>query len=193
MHTFCFTEKRQTAALYKALALKYPTYFNFGVIRKPSPEFRQQFNLKDLPSILVMLSTVLPNNQLTFSSVPYDTKYYGDVSYLTVSKFLYSVYEKHWKDLPNINKYKGKMNIKDDFVKDTKAILDLGMKGKEENSKKTKVVVEEITHKNYKKLCMENALGLCLIAFIDGKDEQMMKQSIGLMNDVQMMEGLEGT
>ncbi|XP_031558377.1 putative protein disulfide-isomerase DDB_G0275025 [Actinia tenebrosa] len=185
-----FTKKRQTAALYKALALKYSTYFNFGVVRKPSVEFLQQFHLKDLPEILVMISSFLPNNQLTFSSIPYDKTSYGAVSYLTVAKFLYSVHEKHWKELPNIKRFKGKMNFKEEFVKESKAILNLGIKKEDKSSKE--IVVKEITHKNYKVLCKENDLGLCLIAFVDGKDEKIMEKSINLLKDLQRTEDMEG-
>lgn len=179
---FSVSDKRQTAALYKSLALKYSKHFNFGVIRKPSAQFVQQFNIKKLPSIVVMLSTLI-SKKLTFSSIPYDIKAYGEISYLTVTRFLYSVHETHWKDLPNINKFKGQMTLKDDYMKEIEAIL-----SPEQNEKETKsnnFEIQEITHKNHKQFCGDKTIGLCFVVFLDGHDENTKKESFQLMTDVQ--------
>lgn len=84
------------------------------------------------------------------------------------------------------------MNFKEEFVKDSKAILDLGIEEEGKRQEKVKVFVKEITHKNYKELCKENDLGLCLIAFVDGKDKTTMKKSINLLKDLQKREDIKG-
>lgn len=84
------------------------------------------------------------------------------------------------------------MNFKEEFVKDSKAILDLGIEEEGKRQEKVEVFVKEITHKNYKELCKENDLGLCLIAFVDGKDKTTMKKSINLLKDLQKREDIKG-
>lgn len=84
------------------------------------------------------------------------------------------------------------MNFKEEFVKDSKAILDLGIEEEGKRQEKVEVFVKEITHKNYKELCKENDLGLCLIAFVDGKDKTTMKKSINFLKDLQKREDIKG-
>ncbi|XP_032243075.2 putative protein disulfide-isomerase DDB_G0275025 [Nematostella vectensis] len=117
-----FIDKRETPVVYKALALKYSTYFHFGVARKPSKDLMQKFGVTSLPKCMVLLSTLTSNKQLTFSAIPYEYSY-GPVSYMTIAKFLYSVHEKHWKDLPMMEKYRGEINLKEVYTADGNEIF----------------------------------------------------------------------
>lgn len=138
-----------------------------------------------------MLSSILPNKQLTFSSIHYDARSYGEMNYLNVAKFLYSAHTQHWKDLPNIKKFKGNMSLKDEYIKDTKAILSL--EGLDlETPKPQKIEIQEITPANYKYQCGDKTVGLCFIIFLDGKNETMKKESFQLMSDVETMMENEG-
>lgn len=136
-----------------------------------------------------MLST-LASKKLSFSSVPYDVKAYGEITYLTVAKFLYSVHETHWKELPNINRFKGKMTLKDDYMEEVKAIFAVGENEQDMPTKEFEI--QEITHDNYKHLCNDRTIGLCVIVFVDGNDERIKDASIQVLRDVHFKLKSEG-
>lgn len=124
----------------------------------------------------------LAAKKFSFSSVPYNVKEYGEISYLSVAKFLYSVHETHWKDLPNIKKFKGKMTLKDDYVKEVKDIFDLNENEQEMTTNQFEI--QEITPANSKQLCNDSTIGLCLIVFVDGNDKNMKEGSVQLLESV---------
>ena len=168
-------------------------------MRKPSQELLQNFQVKQLPAILVVIATLSPDKELlTFSSVFYDTKPYGGISYLNLTTFFYSVHEKHWADHPDAKKYKEKVGLKEFYIEDIKEILprdDISEDGGDdlldkETEKRSREV--EITFENHKRLCTDTSLGLCLIYFADAKNKKEVKKAKRLFKDLQKMPSLEG-
>lgn len=196
MPVILMTDKRVTSPLFRAIALKYSKYFNFGVMRKPSQELMQNFQVKKLPTILVMLATESPNKKvLKFSSVFYDTKLYGGISYLNLTKFFYAVHNKHWAEQPDARKYKGNVGLREFYVEDFKEILskdgDTSAERESDNVENTASREVEITFQNHKRMCSDNSLGLCLIYFLDAKDEKAVKKALRLYKDLQKMSSIK--
>ena len=123
---FCLLDKRITSPLFRAITLKYSKYFNFGVVRKPSKEITRNFQIKQLPTILVMIAAEGKhegNKILKFSSVFYESKLYGEISYVNLTRFFYAVHEKHWAEHPDAKKYKGKLGLREFFADDVRKVL----------------------------------------------------------------------
>lgn len=198
--TFIFLlDKRVVSPLFRAITLKYSKYFNFGVMRKPSRELMHNFQVKQLPAILVMIATESADREMIkFSSVFYDTKEYGGISYLNLTRFFYSVHAKHWADHPDAKKYKGKLGLREYFVDDVKEILlrdfesEQGKDGTsdKETAKGSREV--EITFENHERVCTDSSLGLCLIYFVEAKNKKAVKKDLRLFNDLQKMSSIEG-
>ena len=167
-------------------------------MRKPSQELLQNFQVKKLPTILVMLATESSDKKvLKFSSVFYDTKLYGGISYLNLTKFFYSVHEKHWAEQPQARKYKGNVGLREFYVEDFKEILSKdGDTSAERESddvqNKASRREVEITFQNHKRMCSDTSLGLCLIYFLDAKDEKAVKKALRLYKDLQKMSIIRG-
>lgn len=179
-----------TSPLFRAITLKYSTYFNFAVLRKPKQEIKDNFQIKKLPAILVMIASASADKSIIkFSSVFYDTKEYGKISYLNLTRFFYSVHEKHWLDHPSAKKYKGNIGLREVFVEDVKVIL-----ARESNTQEVedKNLVKEITFENHKRMCRDSALGLCLIYFVDGKEKKAVKKALKLFKDLQKVSDIKG-
>ena len=191
------TEKRVALPEYRAAAFKYSKYFNFGVMRNPSIEFRLKFVIEALPMVVVMLGSMDAKNRLTFNSVRYESKAYGPLSYFTLAKFIFSVHEKHWKEQPNVKKYKGEMKLRKVYLEDTKGILEEKRSFREEpatsaSEEKAVPQVVQITYENHKKLCKDSTLGLCVISYLDGRDKRSFRQSLRVLRDVQKMAAMDG-
>ena len=137
-----------------------------------------------------MIATESPDKaRITFSSVFYDTKLYGGISYLNLTKFFYSVHNKYWGDHPDAKKYKGKVGLKEFYVEDLKEILAKDEQRDDTLEEKREV---EVTYENHKRVCTDSALGLCLIYFLDTKEKKEVKKAMGLFNELQKMPSLEG-
>ena len=159
-------------------------------MRKPSQDILQSFHIEKLPTILVMIATESPDKaRITFSSVFYDTKLYGGISYLNLTKFFYSVHNKHWGDHPDAKKYKGKVGLKEFYVEDLKEILAKDEQRDDTLDEKREV---EVTYENHKRVCTDSALGLCLIYFLYAKEKKEVKKAMGLFKELQKMPSLEG-
>lgn len=129
--------------------------------------------------------------RITFSSVYYDTKEYGKISYLNLTRFFFSVHEKHYLDHPDAKKFKGKVGLREFFVEDVKEVLDRESEGSfQEDEDKAKE--KEITFENHKRMCTDAALGLCLIYFVDGKDKRGVKKALKLYKGLQKMPEMKG-
>lgn len=157
----------------------------------------QNFQVKKLPTILVMLATESPNKKvLKFSSVFYDTKLYGGISYLNLTKFFYAVHNKHWAEQPDARKYKGNVGLREFYVEDFKEILskdgDTSAERESDNVENTASREVEITFQNHERMCSDNSLGLCLIYFLDAKDEKAVKKALRLYKDLQKMSSFKG-
>ena len=194
-----FSEKRVTSPLFRAIALKYYKYFNFGVVRKPSQEILQNFRVNQLPTILIMIATESPDKaRITFSSVFYDTKLYGKISYVNLTRFFYSVHEKHWADHPDAKKYKGQVGLREFFVDDLKEILARNDGFEEERDEILDKETEkgnqevEITFENHKQVCTDFTPGLCLIYFANAKNKKAVKKALRLFKDLREMPSIEG-
>lgn len=181
-----------TSPLFRAIALKYSKYFNFAVLHKPSQEIRHNFQVKKLPAILVMVATESADKELIrFSSVFYDTKEYGEISYLNLTRFFFSVHEKHYLDHPTARKFKGKVGLREFFVDDVKEILAREPEGTYQEDEDN-ALEKEITFKNHKRMCTDSALGLCLIYFVDGKEKTAVRKALKLFQDLQKMPDMKG-
>ena len=198
-----FPDKRETTPLLRAITMKYSRYFNFGVIRKPSQEIMQNFQVKQIPTILVMIGTEGTHNGkqiIKFSSVFYDVKLYGGISYLNLTTFFYSVHEKHWAEHPDAKKYKGELGLKEFFVEDVREILARDADVFSEKDGNDALEIEtgkgseaiEITSANHKRICTDSALGLCLIYFLDAKSERYLKNALKLYKDLTQMPKMKG-
>lgn len=198
MPVLLLTDKRVTTPLLRAITMKYSRYFNFGVVRKPSQEITQNFQVKQIPTILVMIGTKGTHNGkqiIKFSSVFYDVKLYGGISYLNLTTFFYSVHEKHWAEHPDAKKYKGELGLKEFFVEDVREILARDADVFSEKDGNDALEIEtgkgseaiEITSANHKRICTDSALGLCLIYFLDAKSERYLKNALKLYKDLTQM------
>ena len=183
--------------------MKYSNYFNFGVVRKPSQEITQNFQIKQLPTILVMIATEGKHEGkkiLQFSSVFYEPKLYGEISYVNLTRFFYSVHEKHWAEHPDAKEYKRKLGLREFFADDVRKVLTKDSQGfpsededdaiEEEIGKEGKLI--EITYQNHKRMCTESALGLCLIYFLDAESERDVKKALKLYEDLQQTSRIKG-
>lgn len=183
--------------------MKYSNYFNFGVVRKPSQEITQNFQIKQLPTILVMIATEGKHEGkkiLQFSSVFYEPKLYGEISYVNLTRFFYSVHEKHWAEHPDAKEYKRKLGLRELFADDVRKVLTKDSQGfpsededdaiEEEMGKEGKLI--EITYQNHKRMCTESALGLCLIYFLDAESERGVKKALKLYEDLQQTSRIKG-
>ena len=166
------------------------------MVKNPSEEERQNYQIKSLPAVLVMLATVLPDEQMTFGGIHYERNAYGPINYLTFTKFLYSVHEKHWKDLPNLKLFKGKFGLRQFYIEDTTAILETrnSLDQGEEVEKESDHLkqIKEITFENQKLLCTEAILGLCLITFADGRERRSLKSIMREVRRAQTFPGMKG-
>ena len=186
------SEKLDTSPLVRAIALKYSKYFNFGVLNKPSQDIRYNFQARKLPAILVMIATESPDKEIIrFSSVYYDTKEYGKISYLNLTRFFYSVHEKHYLDHPEAKKFEGKVGLRDFFVEDVKEVLATDFESSYQEDE-VKTLEKEIAFENHKRMCTDSALGLCLIYFVDGKDKRGDKKALKLFKDLQKIPDMKG-
>lgn len=157
------------------------------------------FQVKQIPTLLVMIATegVKADKQIIqFSSVFYDTKLYGGISYLNLTRFFYSVHEKHWAEHPDAKKYKEKLRLRELFVDELKEIVPkdgetLTEVGRDDEAEKGSREVE-ITFKNHKRLCTDSALGLCLIYFVDAKSKTAVEKDLRLYKDLQKMASIKG-
>ena len=188
---FFFSEKSVTSPLFRAIALKYSRYFNFAVLHKPNREILQNFQLRQIPAILVMIATQSEDKQIVrFSSVLYDTKEYGEISYLNLTRFFFSVHEKHWLDHPDAKKYKGKVGLREFFVEDVKNTL--GGQFESDSKEDVDKVAKEITFENHKRMCTDSTRGLCLIYFVDGKDKRGVSKALKFLKDLRKMSNVKG-
>lgn len=186
------SEKPDTSPLIRAIALKYSKFFNFGVLNKPSQEIKHNFQVRKLPAILVMVAQESANKEMIrFSSVYYDTKEYGKISYLNLTRFFFSVHEKHYLDHPDAKKFKGRVGLREFFVEDVQEVLAREPEGSY-NGDEDKASEKEITFENHKKMCTESALGLCLIYFVDGKDKGGVKKALKLYKGLQKIPDMKG-
>ena len=139
-----------------------------------------------------MIATESPDKELIrFSSVYYDPKEYGKISYLNLTRFIFSVHEKHYLDHPDARKFKGEVNLREFFVEDIKEVLSrepVDSYQEEEN----KALEKEITFENHKRMCTDSALGLCLIYFVDGKDKKGVRKALKLYKALQKMPDIKG-
>ena len=144
-----------------------------------------------MPTLLVMIATESADKELIrFSSVFYDTNEYGEISYLNLTRFIFSVHEKHYLDHPTARKFKGKVGLREFFVEDVKEIL----ARESENTYQEdgdNAPEKEITFENHKRMCTDNSLGLCLIYFVDGKEETTVNV-LKLYKDLQKLPEMKG-
>ena len=190
--SFPLTEKSTTSPLFRAIALKYSKYFNFAVLHKPSQEIRQNFQIRKIPTLLVMVATESADKELIrFSSVFYDKNEYGEISYLNLTRFIFSVHEKHYLDHPTARKFKGKVGLREFFVEDIKEILARESETATYQEDGDNALEKEITFENHKRMCTDSSLGLCLIYFVDGKEETTVK-ALKLFKDLQKMPEMKG-
>ena len=193
------TEERTTLPVFRAVALKYSDYFNFGVMRNPHIEFRLRFMVETMPSIVVMLGHMDEKSRmLTFNSVRYDTDAYGKLSYFTLAKFLFSVHEKHWKEQPNAKKYRGEVHLRKLYLDDIRGIQETPQTFQEKPAPKPDpddekaATAVEITYENHKQFCSDSSLGLCVISYLDGRDKTSVRRSLRILKDVQNMAEMDG-
>lgn len=149
------------------------------------------FQLRQTPAILVMIATQSEDKQIIrFSSVIYDTKEYGEISYLNLTRFFFSVHEKHWLDHPDAKKYKGKVGLREFFIEDVKNTLggEFESDRREDESKAAK----EITFENQNRMCADSNRGLCLIYFVDGKDKKGVRKALKFFKDLRKMSNVRG-
>ena len=146
--------------------------------------------------MLVMMATVLPDERMTFGGIHYERDAYGPINYLTFTKFLYSVHEKHWSELPNISHYKGKFGLRELYIEDTRAIIETrnlwDQDDDEENELNELPTIREITWQNQKSLCADSALGLCLITFVDGREKRAYEAIMKVLRRTQRLSGMKG-
>ena len=199
----CFiflSDKRVTSPLLRAITLKYSKYFNYGVVRKPSQEIMHNFQIKQIPTTLVVIATESVSGDkkiLQFSSVFYDTKLYGGISYLNLTRFFYSVHEKHWAEHPDAKKsVKGKLGLRELYIDELKEIVSrdgftFSEEGRDDETDKGSREVE-ITFENHKRVCTDSALGLCLIYFVDANNREAVKEALRLYEDLQEMPSIKG-
>lgn len=136
-----------------------------------------------------MVATESADKELIrFSSVFYDTKEYGEISYLNLTRFFFSVHEKHYLDHPTARKFKGKVGLREFFVEDVKEILAREPSYQEDEDS---ALEKEITSENHKRMCTDTSLGLCLIYFVDGKEMTTVK-ALKLFKDLQKMPEMKG-
>ena len=145
-----------------------------------------------MPAILVMVATESADKELIrFSSVFYDTTEYGEISYLNLTRFFFSVHEKHYLDHPTARKFKGKVGLREFFVQDVKEILAREPETTYQEDGDS-ALEKEITFENHKRMCTDTSLGLCLIYFLDGKEETTVKKAFNLFKDLQKMPEIKG-
>ena len=189
---FTLAEKSTTSPIFRGIALKYSKYFNFAVLHKPNQKIRQNFQIRKIPTLLVMVATESADKEIIrFSSVFYDTNEYGEISYLNLTRFFFSVHEKHYLDHPTARKFKGKVGLKEFFVKDVKEIL----AREPENTYQEdddRALDKEITFENHKRMCTDTSLGLCLIYFADGKEKTSVEKALKLFKALQKMPDMKG-
>ena len=157
------------------------------------------FQVKQIPTLLVMIATKgvkADKGIIQFSSVFYDTKLYGGISYLNLTRFFYSVHEKHWAEHPDAKKYKEKLGLRELFVEELKEIVPkdgetLSEFGNDDETEKGSREVE-ITFENHKRMCTDSSLGLCLIYFVDAKNKKAVKKDLRLYKDLQKMASIKG-
>lgn len=139
-----------------------------------------------------MVATESADKELIrFSSVFYDTNEYGEISYLNLTRFFFSVHEKHYLDHPTARKFKGKVGLREFFVEDVKEILAREPENTyHEDGEST--LEKEITFENHKRMCTDTSLGLCLIYFVDGKEKTSVKKALKLFKDLQKMPDMKG-
>ena len=189
---FSFSEKSTTSPLFRGIALKYSKYFNFGVMHKPNREIKQNFQIPKIPAILVMVATESADKELIrFSSVFYDAKEYGEISYLNLTRFFFSVHEKHYLDHPTARKFKGKVGLREFFVEDVQEILAREPENTYQEGRDN-ALEKEITFENHKRMCTDSSLGLCLIYFVNGKEKTSVEKALKLFKDLQKMPDMKG-
>ena len=130
----------------------------------------------------------------------YEPKLYGEISYVNLTRFFYSVHEKHWAEHPDAKEYKGKLGLREFFADDVRKLLtkdseEFSLEGEddaieEEMGKERKLI--EITYQNHKRMCTESALGLCLIYFLDAESERDVKKELKLYEDLQQTSRVKG-
>ena len=140
-----------------------------------------------------MVATESADKELIrFSSVFYDTKEYGEISYLNLTRFFFSVHEKHYLDHPTARKFKGKVGLREFFVEDVKEILAREPENAYPEDGDNNALEREITFENHKRMCTDSSLGLCLIYFVDGKEKASVKNALKLFKDLQKMPDMKG-
>ena len=129
-------------------------------------------------------------NIVRFSSVIYDPKEYGGISYLNLTRFFFSVHERHWLDHPDAKKYKGKVGLREFFIEDVKNTLggEFESDRREDESK----VAKEITFENQNRMCADSNRGLCLIYFVNGKDKRGVRKALKFFKDLQKLSNVKG-
>ena len=149
------------------------------------------FQVRQTPAILVMIATQSEDKQIIrFSSVIYDTKEYGGISYLNLTRFFFSVHEKHWLDHPDAKKYKGKLGLREFFIEDVKNTL--GGEFESDRPEDESKVAKEITFENQNRMCADSNRGLCLIYFVDGKDKKGVRKALKFFKDLRKMSNVRG-
>ena len=139
-----------------------------------------------------MVATESADKELIrFSSVFYDKNEYGEISYLNLTRFIFSVHEKHYLDHPTARKFKGKVGLREFFVEDVKEILARESAENTYQEDGDNSLEKEITFENHKRMCTDSSLGLCLIYFVDGKEETTDK-ALKLFKDLQEMPEMKG-
>ena len=138
-----------------------------------------------------MVATESADKELIrFSSVFYDKNEYGEISYLNLTRFIFSVHEKHYLDHPTARKFKGKVGLREFFVEDVKEILARESENTYQEGGDS-ALEKEITFENHKRMCTDSSLGLCWIYFVDGKEETRVK-ALKLFKDLQEMPEMKG-
>ena len=140
-----------------------------------------------------MVATESADKELIrFSSVFYDTKEYGEISYLNLTRFFFSVHEKHYLDHPTARKFRGKVGLREFFVEDVKEILAREPENAYQEDGDNNALEREITFENHKRMCTDSSLGLCLLYFVDGKEKASVKNALKLFKDLQKMPDMKG-
>ena len=103
--SFVFVADAMPPPLFRAVALRFQKYFNFGLITNPSLDDLKVLGLQniyfDFPSLIVMVTTDPINPQL--NAIIYNTEEMGEMNYPNLVRFLFYVNNEYRYLLPGEN------------------------------------------------------------------------------------------
>ncbi|ESP05370.1 hypothetical protein LOTGIDRAFT_227992 [Lottia gigantea] len=102
-----FTEIKEIDPIYKVMAMKLETFFNFGHMINPSTSDLKQLGLEDvyidIPTVMVLTTESDNIEDPQYNAIQYMKSAHGDLSYPNLLKFLVQINKRFRPKLPGVN------------------------------------------------------------------------------------------